>query len=547
MPRCRRLPKEFSRVSLSALRIGGLGMNQNDDSSEIYQIGEAQFHALRDVMYRETGVSLGDAKRPLVCSRLARRLKTLGLTDYGEYLRYLQQGDARRSELQHLVNCLTTNKTDFFRENHHFEFLRDTVLPNLEAAARKGARKRLRIWSSACSQGDEPYSIAMTIMEHLPDWRSWDVRILASDINTDVLRIANEGIYPIAKIDRIDESYKRKYLLFGRGAKAGQVQIRPEVRSLISFRQINLVRQWPFRAPFDVIFCRNVIIYFDQVTQSRLLERMAEQLTPNGFLILGHSENPPWLKNYFDSRGHTIFEKCRKQPSVSNSVIAEPIIRSEAPTPTPSNPIATTSSSTSRMVKTAAASPRKFLAEHHADLPKHSVIAGQTCALETPGVISTILGSCVAVCLYDPVLKVGGMNHFMLPAKTNEQGASARYGLHAMELLITAIMKLGGQRHRLLAKAFGGADVLNMQSEFCQIGRKNVEFIRSFLKTEDFPLVAHKLGGNRPLRIHFQPHTGRVFVETVERASQLLQQEIQFGSEMIRKAAQPGDVVLFKK
>lgn len=493
-------------------------------------------------MYRETGVSLSDAKRPLVCSRLARRLKTLKLKDYSAYIDYLKGSDTKQSELQNLVNCLTTNKTDFFRERHHFDFLRDVVFPELQNKARRNSSRKLRIWSSACSQGDEPYSIAMTVMEHLSAYRSWDVQVLASDVNTEVLETAKAGIYPANKVDPLEESWKRKYLLRGKGSQADQIQIRPEVKQLISFRNINLMKAWPMDEEFDVIFCRNVIIYFDRETQTRLLQRLAERLTGDGYLILGHSENSPWLMKYFEPMGNTIFKRRlgngNRKPRPGSAVSGNSNVRPHAVKET-------------RTIKPVVAKHRQNVvrpqrvAFQQRPLGQHHLIAGQTCVLDSPGLISTILGSCVAVCLYDPDAKIGGMNHFMLPAKSDDSAASARYGVHAMELLITSLMKHGADRRKFQAKAFGGANLLSSVCKMSQVGRRNVEFIREFLELEGFPLVSSKLGGECPLRVLFQPHDGRVFVETLKNSNKLIAHENRFEAKTQLEAGRPNEVVLF--
>ena len=244
-----------------------------DDQSQ--GISDRDFNAIRTMIYQEAGISLSDAKRVLVCSRLAKRLRHLNLRSHAEYLDYLATRDAEGAERQVMINCLTTNKTDFFREAHHFTFLRESVFPCVERAAAQGGPRRLRIWSAACSTGEEPYSIAITILEHFGSLRGWDVQVLASDINTEVLQKASEGVYALERIDGLEDGIQRKYFLRGVGRRAGFCQIRPEVRRLVRFRQINFMDQrWPLRSRCDVIFCRNAIIYFDASTQQQLLPRL---------------------------------------------------------------------------------------------------------------------------------------------------------------------------------------------------------------------------------------------------------------------------------
>ncbi|WP_425400673.1 CheR family methyltransferase [Aeoliella sp.] len=510
------------------------------DTNDLYTIGDAEFGTLREMLYRECGVSLSDTKRALVCSRLARRLRSLQLSSYAEYIEYLDQQDSNGSELQMLVNCLTTNKTDFLREPHHFDFLRDVVIPEARRRAESGAPRKLRIWSAACSEGDEPYTIAMTLLEHLPQNESWDVRILASDINTEVLGVAKAGEYPIGKFDPLPEQWRKKYVRHGIGNRDGLGTVCPEAKQLITFRQINLMEEWPHKALFDVIFCRNVIIYFDQPTQERLLKRLSQHLSEHSYLMLGHSESSPWLVQSFESLGKTVFKRrastSKVQRTASQPVPAQP---TRKPQPPARKPV---------QQKPKASQPRKSVVRPVSDLPSRNILAGQTYVLNKPGEITTVLGSCVAVCLYDPQTGVGGMNHFMLPSQSADAGVSARYGIHAMELLITNIMKSGGERGRLVAKAFGGANLLqlNFSEELSGIGQQNVKFVREFLSTEEIPLAAEKLGGEQPLRIFFQPHNGRVSVKTLRKAQEIATRECSYKQSSAQKAQSTGDVTFFK-
>lgn len=509
------------------------------DTIDLYSIGDDEFGTLREILYRETGVSLSDSKRALVCSRLARRLRHLQLSSYAGYIDYLADNDGTGGELQMLVNCLTTNKTEFLRESHHFDFLRDVVIPEARKRAESGAPRQLRIWSAACSEGDEPYTIAMTMLEHLPKNESWDVRILASDINTEVLGVAKAGEYPLDKFDPLPDDWKKKYVRRGTGNRSGLGVVCPEAKQLVTFRQINLTGQWPHKSMFDVIFCRNVIIYFDQPTQQRLLQRFSELLGEHSYLMLGHSESSPWLTHSFESLGKTIFKR-RRSTSVA------------PPLPSPARRKPPTAAAPVRPVQQQRrVMPTNFrsVVRPQTGLPSRNILAGQTCVLSDPGEITTVLGSCVAVCLYDPKCGIGGMNHFMLPSQSVDAGTSARYGIHAMELLITNIMKSGGERGRLVAKAFGGANLLqlNFGAELSGIGQQNVKFVREFLKTEEIPLVAEKLGGVQPLRIFFQPHNGRVIVKTLQGTAEIAKREQSYKETSAKKARTTGDVTFFKE
>ena len=261
---------------------------------ELAPLTKSEFCRFRELILAEAGINLNDSKRVLVQSRLARRLRELRLPSYGDYLHYLAQQPTESPERREMINCITTNKTDFFRENHHFEFLRDQVIPEARARAQDGAPKKLRIWSAACSTGEEPYSIAVTIRETLGVEHNWDVKILASDIDTNVLATAEAGIYDAERFGQIPETLLRRH--FVRQQSDGALQANDTLKDMVRFRRINFVdAAWPIHTTFDVIFCRNVIIYFNRATQQRLFERLAQYLKPTGYLLVGHSENLHWM------------------------------------------------------------------------------------------------------------------------------------------------------------------------------------------------------------------------------------------------------------
>ena len=242
-------------------------------------------------MYRRTGIVLGPHRRPLLRARLATRLATLGLQTFTEYYRVLMERDPTGEEMNRLVNAITTNKTEFLREAHHFAYLRDVWAPGVKTRVGEHDGHRVRIWSTACSTGEEPYTIALTLLDALP-CETFDVRILASDIDTDVLARATAGVYSMETLRALPAPLLKRHFLKGTGANRGLARVRSEVRRLVTFRQINLLDDtWPVRTEFDVIFCRNVLIYFDRPTQQRVLEHLLEYLKDDGLLILGHSES----------------------------------------------------------------------------------------------------------------------------------------------------------------------------------------------------------------------------------------------------------------
>lgn len=270
-------------------------------------MSDAQFDFFRDLAKTHAGITLPDYKRNMVYRRVSKRLMKLGLRDFSIYCNVLS-GPNAAAELVFFINALTTNKTEFFRENHHFEHLSSVTLPGLKKPLEKAGERRLRIWSAGCSSGQEPYSIAMTLSESFTDLARWDAKILATDIDTDMVELGRQGIYPGTEIRSIPPSLRQKYVepLLGddESGRMNQGQ-----RSLITFNQLNLHGQWPLKGRFDVIFCRNVIIYFDKPDQVKLFDRYANLLRDDGYLYIGHSESLYKVTERFRSIGQSIYQK----------------------------------------------------------------------------------------------------------------------------------------------------------------------------------------------------------------------------------------------
>jgi chemotaxis protein methyltransferase CheR len=267
-----------------------------------FTFGAADFERVRKLIYQRAGISLHAGKQAMVYSRLSRRLRETGLRSFAEYLNRLEQhtGPQAEAEWQEFVNCLTTNLTSFFREEHHFHALAQDL------QARAG--RPLRIWCSAASTGEEPYSIAITVLEALG--ASPNCRILASDIDTKVLATAQRGVYDADSRGLSPERLKRHFLR-GTGANAGSIRVRPELARLIEFRPFNLMTpSWSSLGEgFDIVFCRNVMIYFDAPTQRKVLQRMHAAMRPGALLYVGHSENFTDARELFTLRGKTIYER----------------------------------------------------------------------------------------------------------------------------------------------------------------------------------------------------------------------------------------------
>lgn len=285
------------------------GVRPLPQPSSEFTISDREFRLFQDLVKASTGIDLTEHKRNLVCSRLSKRLRALGLPSFGRYHDYLI-AETGQAELEHFVNAITTNKTDFYRENWHFEFLEQEIVPALKARAARTGERRIRIWSAGCSSGEEPYTIAITLREAIENLSAWDVRILASDIDTEVLARSAKATYPEERVAEIPRPLLERSFLQGTGEQAGLVQVAQEVRNLVTFRRINLLEEpWPIRTVFDCIFCRNVIIYFDKPTQRRLMERFATYLKEDGYLFLGHSESLYGLSDQFAFLRNTIYRK----------------------------------------------------------------------------------------------------------------------------------------------------------------------------------------------------------------------------------------------
>lgn len=271
----------------------------------------ADFSFIRDLVMDRTGISLSDSKRDLVYGRLSRRLRALNLTQFREYCDLLQAGNDDE-EMTNFVNAITTNLTSFFREDYHFDFLGKTLLPNLmKQKIAANADKRIRIWSAGCSTGEEPYSIAMVVKEVLGRDRSWDVKILATDLDTKVLEHGSNGVYEQSRVEGLSKNRLQNWLRKGSGKNDGKVLVSPELRKLITFKQLNLMNEWPMSGPFDLIFCRNVVIYFNKPTQEVLFNRYADYLDDAGHLFLGHSETMFKKTTRFELIGKTVYQKTQ--------------------------------------------------------------------------------------------------------------------------------------------------------------------------------------------------------------------------------------------
>lgn len=250
------------------------------------------FTKFQHLIYQESGIWLGEHKHALLTGRLARRLRLLGLTSMKEYLQLVIQPD-QQHERAVMIDCITTNQTHFFREPRHFDFLVSRVFPEWQRQAEAGTRSRhLRVWSAGCSSGEEPYSLAMLLSKHFPVEQGWDLEILATDICTRVLERARAAVYPIEKAKEIPTEFLRAYMLKGRGEQKDVMKVSPELHRVVRFARVNLhADSYPIIGSFDLIFCRNVLIYFDQRSKEKVIAGILQHMSSAGFLVVGHSEH----------------------------------------------------------------------------------------------------------------------------------------------------------------------------------------------------------------------------------------------------------------
>ncbi len=307
-------------------------MSSYSSRPSVAAMDSREFKLFRGLIEQQTGISLREGKQVMLGSRLSKRLQHHNLQTFSDYYRLLEKEGGTSREMVEFINCVTTNKTSFYRESHHFDFLRDTLVPEMQRAARQGAPRKIRVWSAACSTGEEPYSIAICLLDALhsaPEVRcrpdpgvnraavqssaapaaKWSIEVFASDVDTEVLDVAAQAIYNESALGTVDDELQKKHFLRGKGNMAGQVRVKPETAACVRFQRINLMsHSWPVTGLFDAIFFRNALIYFNQDTQNTFLRKMLRFLRPAGYLMLGHSEHVPWLHDAVTPLNKTIYQ-----------------------------------------------------------------------------------------------------------------------------------------------------------------------------------------------------------------------------------------------
>lgn len=455
-----------------------------------FEFTDADFSAIRSLIGDRTGINLRDSRRSLVYARLGRRLRALELTRFSEYIDYLDQST---DEVEQFVNSITTNLTSFFRESFQLDEFAQRLLP--EAIEAHAADRRLRVWSAGCSTGEEPYTLAILVHEVLGDLSEWDVKILATDLDTQVLEKARKGTYPGESIDGMGAARAKRWFSRASGMVSDEVQIAPELQKIVSFKELNFMEDWPFRGPFDIIFCRNVLIYFDNPTQMWVIDRFGEMLNEGGHLVIGHSET-------LRGRRSDQFQACGK--NVYRRTGASKLEASGS---------------------SAHQQPRPLHGFDHldhywdAELEHYAtkIDTGQYYVTRDDEAIVTVVGCCVCVCVRDPVAQVGGMNHFLLPlsAAGELDSSASSYGIFAMEELINGVLKFSRQKHRLEVKLFGGA---GLSVALRGVGEANVDFLKRFLVEERISSHGGDLGGNQIRKVCYFPMSGRVQLKRLDPA-----------------------------
>ncbi len=279
-----------------------------NDAGAIRPLSDREFRMLQQLIYREAGIHLSDAKKALVSGRLTRRVRALGCRDFTAYYQHVESNQNERTSM---LDCISTNETRFFREPKQFEFLDETVLPHWRALGDGGQiPKRIRAWSAACSTGEEPYTLAMLLAAHFPAAEGWSVEILASDLSTRVLDAAREGVWPIERSHDIPERLRKAYMLRGIRSEEGRMRAHPALKSMIEFRRINLNdRDYGIRGTFDLIFCRNVLIYFNRDSKEAVIQRLLRYLSGSGLFFLGHAESLTPSAYGMEHAGPTIYRR----------------------------------------------------------------------------------------------------------------------------------------------------------------------------------------------------------------------------------------------
>ncbi len=422
----------------------------------------------------EIGIKMPLSKKSMLQARLRKRLRFLGISTFEDYYDYVFSPDGVQHELPHMIDVVTTNKTDFFREPQHFEYLQETILPTFLNEDGSGDGRTFRVWCAACSTGEEPYTLALVLAEFAGQHPGFEYAILATDISTQVLEHARQGMYTREKTKSIPETLLKKYFLKGKEKSEGLVRIVPELRKNMTFQRLNLnTGEYRIRKNLDVVFCRNVIIYFDRPTQQALLERICEHVKPQGYVFMGHSEALTGLSLPLMPLGNTIYRR-------TTDAVSRP------------------------------------------QMPVVTLNPGELIVTEKPGIIRTVLGSCVAVTMYNRRRGIAAMCHAMLPEPGNDTPYTANYAenykyvTYVVPEMARKMRRHGLKNWEIEVKLFGGSDMITNdpeQKSSRPVGRLNIQAVKEMLHKEHLHLRTSDTGGIQGRKILFHTHTGEVYLK----------------------------------
>lgn len=427
-------------------------------------------------IHTELGIKMPDSKKTMLQARLQKRLWKLGMGSFDEYCDYLFSHEGMENELHHMIDVVTTNKTEFFREAKHFDYLVERVLPEL--IKRKGLRDPYMLWCAGCSTGEEPYSLAMTLNEFAEKNSGFHFFILATDISTKVLEHAKLGIYEEERIESIPQLFRQKYLLRSREKDKGLVRISPDLRNYVRFRRLNFMdSNFGLRELMDIVFCRNVIIYFDRSTQEAVLGRICSYLQPGGYLFTGHSETLNGMNLPLVPVAHTVYRHLNRNE--------------QAPK----------------------------------DLPIVYLKPAEIYVTDKPTVVRTVLGSCLAVTMYNPRLGIAAVCHALLPTPDTQEAESRqplnryRYVDSVIPEMVAKMREHGSTPDEIEVKMFGGADLLSSAEERKTnrpVGKLNVATALRVLEQAGLRVSVSDVGGTFGRKIFFYTHSGEVLLKRLQ-------------------------------
>jgi len=422
----------------------------------------------------ELGIDMSPAKKMMLQACLQKRLRVLGMKAFDDYYEYVFSSQGINAELPHMIDVITTNKTDFFREPRQFEYLTQAILPAFLKSSAKGSGKQLKVWCAGCSTGEEAYTLAMVLNEFAEQHSGFQYSILATDISTRVLEKGESGVYQREKTEPIPLELREKYLLQSKDRNRQLVRIVPELRSRVTFQRLNLnAKDFDMRKNLDIIFCRNVIIYFNKDTQQAILESLCDHLKSEGYFFMGPSETLNGLNLPLTPVMHAVYQKTD-------------------------------------------------MPAEDAKLPRIILNSAELYVSPTPAIVKTVLGSCVAVTMFNRRRGIGAICHALLPHPRDNKPYTANYAenrkyvTYVIPEMIREMQQYDIQLREIEVKLFGGSDTLNEktgQESGRSAGRLNVKTVMEVLEAQRLQLKTSDVGGIRGRKILFYTHTGEVLLK----------------------------------